>query len=107
MGSAREAARYRIESTGKSSPASSVDMAGWVRFARQAEESGIDSVLISFSRYEPDPLLAACAVGRQTEKVKYIVAFRSCRVALFPVLPAGNRPPGPPGRSRLHGLMPD
>jgi alkanesulfonate monooxygenase len=77
MGSAREAARYRIESTGKSSPASSVDLPGWIRFARQAEESGIDSVLISFSRYEPDPLLAACALGRQTEKLKYIVAFRS------------------------------
>jgi hypothetical protein len=50
MGSAQEAARYRIESTGKSSLASSVDMPGWIRFARHAEESGIDSVLISFSR---------------------------------------------------------
>ncbi len=77
MESARAAARYRIESTGRSSPASAVDMPGWVRFARQAEESGIDSVLISFSRYEPDPLLVACALGRETERLKYIVAFRS------------------------------
>jgi alkanesulfonate monooxygenase len=77
MESARAAARYRIESTSKSSPASAVDMPGWVRFARQAEASGIDSVLISFSRYEPDPLVAACALGMETDTLKYIVAFRS------------------------------
>src|SRR5262249_20097885 len=68
------AARYRIESTGKSS---AVDMPGWVGFARQAEESGIDSLLISFSRYEPDPLMVACALGRETDTLKFIAAFRS------------------------------
>jgi alkanesulfonate monooxygenase len=77
MGSAQAAARYRIESTCKSSPSSAADMPGWARFARAAEESGIDSVLISFSKHEPDPLLAACALGRETEKLKFIVAFRS------------------------------
>src|SRR5262249_25135953 len=46
-------------------------------FARKAEEAGIDSVLISFSRYEPEPLLVSCALGRATTKLKFIAAFRS------------------------------
>ena len=41
-----------------------------------AEESGIESVLLSFSRYEPDTILIACAVGRATTKLKFIVAYR-------------------------------
>jgi alkanesulfonate monooxygenase len=77
MGSARAAARYRIDSASKPSPASEVDIPGWSRFASQAEESGIDSVLISFSRHEPDPMLAACALGRETDRLKFIVAFRA------------------------------
>src|ERR1043165_5172890 len=72
-----EAARYRIESTAAHSPAPLPDVEGWGHFARHAEASGIDSVLISFSRYEPDPLLVACALGRVTEKLKFIVAYRS------------------------------
>ena len=31
----------------------------------------------SFSRYEPDTLMVACAVGRATRKLKFIVAYRS------------------------------
>jgi alkanesulfonate monooxygenase len=73
----REAARYRIQSTSSTSPAPRPDLLGWVHFARHAEEAGIDSVLISFSRYEPDPLLVACALGRATKKLKFIAAFRS------------------------------
>ena len=42
-----------------------------------AEEAGIESVLLSFSRYEPDTLMVACAVGRATRKLKFIVAYRS------------------------------
>jgi alkanesulfonate monooxygenase SsuD/methylene tetrahydromethanopterin reductase-like flavin-dependent oxidoreductase (luciferase family) len=42
------------------------DMEGWVRFARCAEEAGIESVLLSFSRYEPDTIFVACAVGQAT-----------------------------------------
>lgn len=72
-----EAARYRILSTSSTSPAPRPDLEGWVHFARHAEEAGIDSVLISFSRYEPDPLLVACALGRATASLKFIVAFRS------------------------------
>jgi alkanesulfonate monooxygenase len=52
-------------------------MKGWLHFARHAEEAGIESVLVSFSRYEPDPLLVSCALGLATKKLKFIAAFRS------------------------------
>jgi len=75
--SAYEAARYRIMSTSPTSPAPRPDMEGWTYFARRAEEAGIDSILISFSRYEPDPLLVSCALGLATTKLKFIAAYRS------------------------------
>src|SRR6266850_590703 len=74
---AQAAARYRIESTSSTSPAPRPDMEGWVDFARHAEEAGIDSVLISFSRYEPDPFVVSCALGQATNKLKFIAAYRS------------------------------
>jgi alkanesulfonate monooxygenase len=67
----------RVLTTKSTSPAAMPDMDGWTRFARAAEESGIESVLLSFSRYEPDTLLIACAMGQVTEKLKFIVAYRS------------------------------
>jgi len=67
----------RVLTTKSTSGAALPDMEGWVRFARCAEEAGIESVLLSFSRYEPDTLLIACAVGRATTKLKFIVAYRS------------------------------
>ena len=73
----REAARYRIESIASTSPAVRSDLTGWTQFARHAEAAGIDSVLISFSRYEPDPFLVACALGQAVEKLKFIIAYRS------------------------------
>ena len=73
----REAARYRIESMRVDSPAPRPDVKGWTYFARQAEEAGIDSVLISFSRYEPDPFVVACALGQAVKKLKFIIAYRS------------------------------
>ena len=72
-----EAARYRINSTNTTSPAPHPDMNGWVHFAKHAEEAGVDSVLISFSRYEPDPLVVTCALGQATSKLKFIAAYRS------------------------------
>jgi alkanesulfonate monooxygenase len=66
----------RVLTTKSSSPAALTDMEGWVKFATRAEESGIESVLLSFSRYEPDTILIACAVGRATTKLKFIVAYR-------------------------------
>lgn len=74
---AYEAARYRIMSTSSASAAPRPDMEGWTHFAQRAEEAGIDSVLISFSRYEPDPLLVSCALGQATKKLKFIAAYRS------------------------------
>ena len=59
----REAARYRIESMQSTSPAVRPDLTGWTHFARHAEDAGIDSVLISFSRYEPDPFRRRVRVG--------------------------------------------
>lgn len=67
----------RVLTTKSASPAALPDMEGWVGFARSAEEAGIESVLLSFSRYEPDTMLVACAVGQATEKLKFIVAYRS------------------------------
>ena len=67
----------RVLTTKSDSPAALPDMEGWVRFARSAEEAGIESVLLSFSRYEPDTILIACAMGRATSTLKYIVAYRS------------------------------
>jgi alkanesulfonate monooxygenase len=72
-----EAARYRIESMSVDSPAPKPDLKGWTHFARHAEETGIDSVLISFSRYEPDPFLVSCALGQAVKKLKFIIAYRS------------------------------
>jgi alkanesulfonate monooxygenase len=71
------ASRYRIESTRPTSPATRPDMKGWVHFAQRAEKAGIDSVLISFSRYEPDPLVVACALGQATKQLKFISAYRA------------------------------
>jgi alkanesulfonate monooxygenase len=73
---AQQAAVYRIQAK-NNSPAPWPDMKGWVHFAQHAEEAGIESVLISFSRYEPDPIMVSCALGRATEKLRFIVAHRS------------------------------
>lgn len=67
----------RVLTTKETSPASMPDMDGWLRFARAAEEAGIEGVLLSFSRYEPDTMLVACAVGMATTKLKPIIAYRS------------------------------
>jgi alkanesulfonate monooxygenase len=72
-----EAARYRIESMSTASPAPKPDLQGWTHFAQHAEAAGIDSVLISFSRYEPDPFLVSCALGQAVQKLKFIIAYRS------------------------------
>jgi alkanesulfonate monooxygenase len=66
----------RVATTKAGSAAALPDMEGWVRFARCAEEAGIESVLLSFSRYEPDTILIACAVGQAAKKLKFIVAYR-------------------------------
>ncbi|MEO8496413.1 MAG: LLM class flavin-dependent oxidoreductase, partial [Planctomycetota bacterium] len=67
----------RVLTTKRASSCAIPDMTGWLKFARSAEEAGIESVLQSFSRYEPDTLIVACAVGRATSKLKFISAYRS------------------------------
>jgi alkanesulfonate monooxygenase len=67
----------RVLTTKDQSPASMPDMEGWTRFALAAEEAGIESVLLSFSRYEPDTIVVATAMGMATQKLKSIVAYRS------------------------------
>lgn len=47
------------------------------KFCRYAEESGIDSLLVDFGFAKPDPMLLAAVLGRETEKVKFILAYRS------------------------------
>jgi alkanesulfonate monooxygenase len=77
MKTPEEAARFRVEKTLAHSPASRPDLDGWERFADAAEQAGVESVLISFSRCEPDPMLVSCALGRAVKKLKFIVAYRS------------------------------
>src|SRR6476661_5114526 len=66
----------RVATTKASSPAALPDMEGWTRFALSAEDAGIESVLLSFSRYEPDTILIAGAIGQVARKLKFIVAYR-------------------------------
>jgi alkanesulfonate monooxygenase len=74
---AQEALRYRVDASNSSSPAARPEMEGWVHFARHAEEAGINSVLVALNRYEPDPLMVSCALGRATKQLKFIAAYRS------------------------------
>ena len=67
----------RVLTTKSTSKASLPDMEGWLKFSRCAEEVGIESVLMSFSRYEPDTLVIAAALGQVTRKLKFIVAYRT------------------------------
>jgi alkanesulfonate monooxygenase len=75
--SVHDAARYRIESRRGATSSGRPDVEGWTHFARYAEAAGIDSVLISFSRFEPNPILVASALGQATTKLRFIVAYRS------------------------------
>ncbi|MEW6213573.1 MAG: LLM class flavin-dependent oxidoreductase, partial [Acidobacteriota bacterium] len=67
----------RVLTTKSQSPAALPDMEGWTRFALAAEEAGIESVLLSFSRYEPDTFSIACAVGLVATRLKFIAAYRT------------------------------
>ena len=53
------------------------DLEAQISFCRSAEESGIDSLLTDFGFSKPDPILLAAALGMATEKIKFIVAYRS------------------------------
>jgi alkanesulfonate monooxygenase len=53
------------------------DLQAQIHFCRQAEQSGIDSLLTDFGFAKPDPLLLATALGMASERIKFIVAYRS------------------------------
>jgi alkanesulfonate monooxygenase len=53
------------------------DLEAQVAFCRAAEESGIDSLLTDFGASKPDSILLAAALGLATERIKFIVAYRS------------------------------
>ena len=53
------------------------DLEAQIAFCHQAEQCGIDSLLTDFGYAKPDPILLATALGLATEKIKFIVAYRS------------------------------
>lgn len=53
------------------------DVGAHVEFARSAEESGMDSVLVPIGFYRPDPVTMATVMGAETSRVKYMLASRS------------------------------
>jgi alkanesulfonate monooxygenase len=53
------------------------DLEQRIRFCRRAEELGIDSLLTAFDWSRPDPILLSAALGMATEKIKFIIAYRS------------------------------
>ncbi|HZD94962.1 MAG TPA: LLM class flavin-dependent oxidoreductase [Candidatus Sulfotelmatobacter sp.] len=46
-------------------------------FCRSAEECGIDSLLVDFGFAKPDPMVLAAVLGRATERIKFLLAYRS------------------------------
>ena len=53
------------------------DLEAQIDFCRAAEASGIDSLLIDFGASKPDSILLATVLGKVTEKIKFIIAYRS------------------------------
>jgi alkanesulfonate monooxygenase len=53
-----------------------LDLKAQVALCRQAELSGIESVLMAIGFTRPDPLLLAAALGTETSQLKFMVACR-------------------------------
>jgi alkanesulfonate monooxygenase len=53
------------------------DLEHQIEFCRQAEESGIAGLLTDIGAAKPDPILLATALGLATERIEFIVAYRS------------------------------
>jgi alkanesulfonate monooxygenase len=56
--------------------AGALDFDGIVDFAQEAEELGIDSLLMGISYHMPDPLPMIGALVRETRRVTFILAYR-------------------------------
>lgn len=53
-----------------------LDFSGIVDFAQEADRLGVDSLLMGISYHMPDPLPMIGALVRETERVKFILAYR-------------------------------
>jgi alkanesulfonate monooxygenase len=53
------------------------DLEHQIEFCRQAETSGITGLLTDIGAAKPDPILLAAGLGLATERVEFIVAYRS------------------------------
>lgn len=53
------------------------DLARQIDFCKQAERAGITGLLTAFGSHMPDPILLASAAGLATERIEFIIAFRS------------------------------
>jgi alkanesulfonate monooxygenase len=53
------------------------DLEHQTEFCRKAEESGMTGLLTDIGAAKPDPILLAAALGLATEKIEFIVAYRS------------------------------
>ncbi len=65
----------RAQSTEKMSGLLSLE--DQIKLCRQAEESGIESMLMAIGFTRPDPSLLSVAISRHTEKIKFMIAVRS------------------------------
>jgi alkanesulfonate monooxygenase len=59
-----------------SSSAALPEIAAQVAFCREAEQSGIDSVLVDISTGKPDPMALGMALAASTDRLKFMVAHR-------------------------------
>ena len=53
------------------------DLKTQIEFCRQAEESGITGLLTDIGAAKPDPIVLAAGLGLATERIEFIVAYRS------------------------------
>jgi alkanesulfonate monooxygenase len=53
------------------------DLEHQIEFCRQAEESGIAGLLTDIGATKPDPILLAAGLGLATERIEFIIAYRS------------------------------
>jgi alkanesulfonate monooxygenase len=53
------------------------DLGAHVAFCREAEQCGIESLLMAFGFTRPDPFAWSAALGTQTEHINFLIAIRS------------------------------
>ena len=53
------------------------DLDRQIRFCREAEACGIDSLLVDFGWLKPDAIILCTALGLATSRIRFIIAYRS------------------------------